>query len=235
MEIVSSSELNFPPEKRKYLVYHAVYHKSKRKIRIVFDCSLKNGGVSLNDELLQGPDFINRFVVVLLSFRKNEIVIMANMESMFFADKDPASHSDYMRLFWYEDGNLNSTLMQYRLKWHTFGAVSSPSVANFSLKRTVLDYDRTVRKESSDTILLSSYVDDVMTSLTSEKDATVVLREIRDIAASAGFILRDVASNSRRVLSSVPKDALSKELKEFDLSKDNLLGDQVLGMLGCPG
>ena len=42
--------------------------------------------------------------------------------------------------------------------------------------------------------------------------------------------MRDVVSNSRRVLSSVPKDALSRELKELDLSKDNLPGDQVLGI-----
>ena len=45
MEIVPPSELNFPPGKGWYLVHHAVYHKSKHKIRKVFDCSLKNGGL----------------------------------------------------------------------------------------------------------------------------------------------------------------------------------------------
>ena len=42
--------------------------------------------------------------------------------------------------------------------------------------------------------------------------------------------MRDVVSNSRRVLAHVPKDALSKELKELDLSKDNLPSDQFLGI-----
>ena len=80
MEIVPPSELYFPPSKGWYLVHHAVYHKSKHKIRIVFDCSLKNGGVSLNDELLQGPDIINNFVGLLLRFRESGIAIMADIE-----------------------------------------------------------------------------------------------------------------------------------------------------------
>lgn len=40
-----------------YIPHHGVYHPQKKKLRVVFDCSAKYGGTSLNDQLLQGPDY----------------------------------------------------------------------------------------------------------------------------------------------------------------------------------
>ena len=42
-----------------YIPHHGVYHRVKKKIRVVFDCSAKFNGKSLNDCLLTGPDLIN--------------------------------------------------------------------------------------------------------------------------------------------------------------------------------
>lgn len=54
-----------------YIPHHGVYHPKKReKIRVVFDCSAKYNGESLNDHLLQGPDLTNTVVGVLNRFRK---------------------------------------------------------------------------------------------------------------------------------------------------------------------
>ena len=39
-----------------YIPHHGVYNSQKRKIRVVFDCSAKYLGRSLNDYLLPGPD-----------------------------------------------------------------------------------------------------------------------------------------------------------------------------------
>ncbi|PIK37335.1 hypothetical protein BSL78_25834 [Apostichopus japonicus] len=50
-----------PAERKEwYIPHHGVYHPRKPvKIRVVFDCGAKYGGVSLNDVLLPGPNLMN--------------------------------------------------------------------------------------------------------------------------------------------------------------------------------
>ena len=46
-----------------YIPHHGIYHKKKPdKLRVVFDCSAKFKGISLNDTLYQGPDLTNNLV-----------------------------------------------------------------------------------------------------------------------------------------------------------------------------
>ena len=43
-----------------YVPHHEVYHPNKPgKIRVVFDCTAKFVGLSLNSMLYKGPDLIN--------------------------------------------------------------------------------------------------------------------------------------------------------------------------------
>lgn len=49
-----------------YIPHHGVYHKRKKKIRVVFDCGSSFQGTSLNKELLQGPDLSNSLLGVIL-------------------------------------------------------------------------------------------------------------------------------------------------------------------------
>ena len=42
------------------LPHYAITHPQKPgKVRVVYDCAAKSHGVSLNDHVLQGPDFVN--------------------------------------------------------------------------------------------------------------------------------------------------------------------------------
>ena len=55
-----------------YIPHRGIYHPNKPgKIRVVFDCSAKYQGTSLNDNLLQGPDLTNGLIGVLARFRRN--------------------------------------------------------------------------------------------------------------------------------------------------------------------
>lgn len=67
-----------------YVPHHGVYHPKKQKIRVVFDCTATFQNVSLNGQLLQGPDLTNTLIGVLLRFHEESVAVMADIESMFY-------------------------------------------------------------------------------------------------------------------------------------------------------
>ena len=106
MERVPEDELKKPHGKVWYVTHHAVYHKEKKTIRVVFDCSMKFQGVSLNDKLLQGPDLTNSLLGVLLRFRQGNITLIGDLEKMFYQVKVPKDQIDFLRLWWFPDSDL---------------------------------------------------------------------------------------------------------------------------------
>ena len=59
-----------------YLPHQAVTHSRKPgKFRVVYDCAAKSHGVSLNNHLLQVPDFVNDLVGVLIRFRQEPVAV----------------------------------------------------------------------------------------------------------------------------------------------------------------
>lgn len=73
-----------PGQECWYLPSLGVYHPKKAgQIRIVFDSSSQHDNVSLNDVLLRGPDLNNSLLGILIRFRCEPIVIMADIQQMF--------------------------------------------------------------------------------------------------------------------------------------------------------
>jgi len=118
---------------RWYLYHHPVFQPQKPdKVRIVFDCAARFRGKSLNDELLQGPDFMNSFVVVLMQFRKERVAIISDFEAMFHQVRvDPKDH-DALHFVWWPDGGMSQSPIDFRMSVHVFGATYSPSCASLS-------------------------------------------------------------------------------------------------------
>ena len=85
-----------------FLPHHGVYHPTKKSIRVVFDFSAENDEVSLNSKLVQGPDYSNSLIGVLIRFRKGLIPFTADIESMYHQVKVPAEHRKYLRFFWWK-------------------------------------------------------------------------------------------------------------------------------------
>ncbi|XP_067943333.1 uncharacterized protein [Watersipora subatra] len=114
-----------------YIPHFAVVHPKKNKIRVVFDCSAKFDGTSLNDHLLQGPDLFNNMLGILLRFREEPVAIACNVEKMFYNFQVNADDRNYLRFLWF--GNSRE-IKQYRMTVHLFGATSSPAVATYGLQ-----------------------------------------------------------------------------------------------------
>ncbi|XP_022790440.1 LOW QUALITY PROTEIN: uncharacterized protein LOC111329941 [Stylophora pistillata] len=124
-----------------YLPHHPVTHPLKpRKVRVVFDCVAKYHGTSVNQQLLQGPDLANPLVGVLIRFRQESIAIAADIEAMFHQVYVEPKDRDALRFLWWPNGDFNEEPREYCMVKHLFGATSSPSCANFCLKRTASIY-----------------------------------------------------------------------------------------------
>lgn len=68
-----------------YILYYGVYYFCKLgKICVVFDCLVKFMGKFFNDMLYKGLDLISLFVGVLLRFCEERVVVMVDIEFMFY-------------------------------------------------------------------------------------------------------------------------------------------------------
>ncbi|XP_046548997.1 uncharacterized protein LOC124258978 [Haliotis rubra] len=228
---VPANEITCQPGRVWYLPHHGVYHPKKlNKIRVVFDCSAKYGGLSINDVLLQGPDLANSLIGVLARFRTDQVAFMGDVEAMFHQVKVPREHQDYLRFLWWPDGNVHSELKEYRMTVHTFGTVSSPTVANYALKSTGAKSRSNYDDQVAQTIERNFYVDDCLKSVESDECASDLIKNVKLACADGGFNLTKFTSSSKMVLSSIPQEHRSKEIQAVDLSRDDIPMERALGL-----
>ena len=228
-EEVPANEIEGCSGKVWYIPHHGIYHPKKPdKIRVVFDCSSKYRGISLNQLLLQGPDMINNLLGVLLRFRLEEVAVMSDIECMFYQVKVTPDDRDYLRFFWWPTGNMDLVPVQYRMKVHLFGATSSPSCANYALRQTVEDNQDYFEHNICDEVRNSFYVDDFLCSVATEEEAIHLMNEITFMCSLGGFRLTKWMSNKKSVLESVKEPERAKNVR--DLSFGKFPSDRALGV-----
>ena len=164
-----------------YLPHHGVYHAQKPdKVRVVFDCSAKYEGKSLNENLLQGPDLTSNLIGVLTRFRQEKFAFMADIEKMFFQVKVRKEDQNLLRFLWWTDGNMENKPKEYCMTVHLFGAGSSPACANFALRRTADDNESEYGVTVADTLTKNFYVDDVLKSSPTEDEAVDLSKKVKE-------------------------------------------------------
>ena len=66
----------------------------------MFDCSAEFTGTSLNKNLLSGPDLPNQIVGVIIRFHQEPVVIMGDIEAMFYQVLVPEKDISLLRFLW---------------------------------------------------------------------------------------------------------------------------------------
>ncbi|KAK0150310.1 hypothetical protein N1851_008772 [Merluccius polli] len=229
-EKVPQEQLHRGDGKVWHIPHHGVYHKQKGKLRVVFDCTSTYKGTSLNKELLQGPDLTNTLMGVLLRFRQEPIAVMGDIEAMFHQVRVHGEHKDLLRFLWWPGGDTRQPLEVYRMTVHLFGAVSSPSIANFALQQTADDNTSRFGEEVTETIKCNFYVDDCLKSVPTVERAIELTRELRDACSRGGFVLTKLVSNNRKVLASIPEEHRARPVKDLDLDREKLPLERALGI-----
>ncbi|XP_026015330.1 uncharacterized protein LOC113016608 [Astatotilapia calliptera] len=213
-----------------YIPHHGVFHDKKPgKLRVVFDCSAKYKGTSLNDHLLTGPDLMNNLNGVLLRFRLHSTALMCDIEKMFHQFHVKKSDQDYLRFLWWKKGDLGAQPQEYRMRVHIFGAASSPGCANYGLKHLATE-NKDRYPLGSQFILRNFYVDDGVTSTDSSEKAIKLAEEARKLCALGGLRLHKFVSNDKAVLVSIPATERASDIKDLNLAFDNLPSERALGI-----
>ncbi len=200
-ERVPGQELSTNDGHTWYIPHHGVYHPKKpTKMRVVFDCSAKYRGESLNSHLLQGPDLTNQLLGVLCRFRRKPIAFMCDIETMFHQFKVIPSHQNFLRFFWWENGDTTRPPVEYRMTVHLFGSGSSPGCANYGLKQIANDFNEEYVSDTADFIRDDFYVDDGLKSVDTMTDAVSLIQRTKDLCTKGGLRLHKFVSNSKEVI-----------------------------------
>ena len=89
---------------------HPVINPRKpEKVRVVFDCAARSHNTSLNENLMNGPDLVNKLVKVLLRFCKNKIAIVSDIEAMFYQVLVSPEDRDSLRFLWWPSAETSAS------------------------------------------------------------------------------------------------------------------------------
>ena len=108
-ERVPEKDLEGKEGKVWYIPHLGVRHPKKGTLRVVFDCGASFTGISLNSQLLQGPDLTNSLLGVLIRFRQEPTAVMADVRAMYQV-KVNKEDVDFLRFLWWPNGDLTQPL-----------------------------------------------------------------------------------------------------------------------------
>ena len=213
-----------------YIPHHGIYHRKKpEKIRVVFDCSSIYQGKSLNSLLLQGPSLLNSLVGILCRFRKETVGFIGDIQKMYRRFHVAPDDRNMLRFLWYKNGDLSTEPIAYRMKVFVFGAVCSPAVANYGLKKLAADGATEDNQVAVTCISENFYVDDWLQSAASDEEAIKVIKDARSMSKEANVRLHKFVSNSQKVSDSIPEsERAQRNTHDLVFEEDHL--DRVLGL-----
>ena len=214
-----------------FLPHHAVFKRSNpSKCRVVFDCAAQYRGVSLNDAILQGPNFLNNLAGVLIRFRKEPVAVIGDIKLMFHQCFVEPNDTRFLRFLWWPGGDTSQSAKVYAMQVHLFGGKSSPSVVNYCMRKTADDNELNYSELAINTLRRSFYMDDMIRSVKSVEEARRLIPEMEKLLEEGGFSLGKFMSTSRDVIESVPEEKRAKSLQNLDLKDCSLPQESALGL-----
>ena len=216
---LDSKEAEVEGDKTWYLPHFAVINPNKPgKIRIVFDAAARSHGVSLNDSLLKGPDLMCPLVGVLCKFRERRVAVGGDIEEMFSRVGIRQQDQSSQRFLW-RGANRDHPPEVYEMLSMFFGAIDSPSKAQYVKNVNAEEFsEEFIRAVVA--IIEKHYVDDYLDSFDTEEETIKVIHDVMEVHRQGGFRIRNWISNSKEVLSSLPRDVVANCDKDLDLESE---------------
>ena len=175
------------------------------KLRIVFDCSAKDpGGQSLNDKMLTGPVPDANLVRILTQWRKHPYAFAADVKDCFLSILVHPADQNKFRFLWYDE---EGRVVVYKFTSLIFGSKASPWISSTCLFKTL---DRFVEAEPAlvERIKRSIWVDDVLLSAPSIKEAQEAIVKMEKMFITSSFKMAKFAASHDEILEKLPADKL---------------------------
>lgn len=208
-------------DKTMYHSHFGVYNVNKPgKFRLVMDLKAKIRGVSFNDLMLKGPDFVPDLVSVLWRARLQRVGFMADIREMFH-QVEIRKEDRCSQRFLFRGMRREGPADVYEMNRMMFGAVCSPSQAQF-VKNKNAEVLESQYPGITRAITLQHYVDDYVDSSRTVEEAINRVNNVVDAHLQGGFKLVKFVSNEPEVI-----QALAPELRG-ETKEDGI--ERVLGI-----
>ena len=181
-----------------YMPLQAVFTPEKStKVRLVFDSSSKgHDGLSLNDHLEKGPNYINSLPNVLTAWRWDEYAYSGDIRKMFNQVLVHPDDQVFHRFLWRKNQHEPPTVYQWlRLN---FGDKPAPDIASNAIK-ILAKASQVEFPEAAKELEERTYVDDIGGSRPSTEEAKHVTNTIDKVLAKGQFQIKAWHSNSPKV------------------------------------
>lgn len=198
-------------EESWYLPHHLVSHNNKP--RLVFNCSFKHQGLSLNNQLLPGPALGPSLLGVLLRFRQHHVAVSADIKGMFHQVRLLPKDRPFLRFIWRDLQSENPPDV-YEWQVLPFGTTSSPCCAIFALQHHARNFEAEY-PGLQEIVHQSFYVDNCLASFPTVAAAKQTVDRLRSMLAEGGFDLRQWASSHPAVVAHLPTEARSSATEQW--------------------
>ena len=153
---------------------------------------------------------------------------MADIQAIYYQMKVPESHRSYVRYLWWNEGDINSEIVDHEMCVDLFGAVSSPGSSNYALKRTAVDNSSSFGADASQTVMKNFYADELLKPVKSKEYTVDLIKRVKEMCTAGSFNLTNIICNRKNVLMSIPDIRRRESVKDTDLVMEELPTERAL-------
>ncbi|XP_058811010.1 uncharacterized protein LOC131675893 [Topomyia yanbarensis] len=213
-----------------YLPLNVVLNPRKPgKLRLVWDAAASVNGVSLNSELLKGPDMLTCLPGVIQRFRERRFGFGGDIKEMYHQLRIRVKDKQAQRFLYRFDSA--QPVQIYVMDVATFGSTCSPCSAQFVKNLNAENFEKRY-PDAAAAIIEKHYVDDYFDSVDTVEEAIKRASEVRLIHLQGGFEIRNWVSNSKEFLQAMGEQCCNHSI-HFHQDKETEM-ERVLGIVWDP-
>lgn len=163
-------------------------HSVTTPVRLVWNSSQRFRGVSMNDLLVKGPDFLNQIRAVLLRFRSGVYAALGDIKKMYNSVWLEDLEMHLHRFLW--RNSTDEELEEYAVTRVNIGDKPAGCIAQLAMRETANLPSFAHLEEERRVLHQDSYVDDILTSHNDFQQLKSITANVELILKAGGFLLK---------------------------------------------